>query len=238
MAAKAHSTATLRLAVGSLRIAHPISVPSDPVPAADVVPALQGLVNAVVAAAEAGQAISCRKGCGACCRQLVPVSRTEGERLLQVVAVLPAGRRHALEARFAAAEARIRTAGLDDRAGRSDRALSAAYFSLGVPCPFLEDESCSIHPERPLVCREYLVTSPAELCAGPTQEGVTPVAVPKVSLGARSLQEDGGDGGASRADDWFPLALLMAWARTRRSSPRKRTGPEWVQRFLKGLSTR
>ena len=76
-----------------------------------------------------------------------------------------------------------------------------------MPCPFLEDESCSIHPERPLVCREYLVTSPAELCAGPKQEGVTPVAVPKVSLAARGLQEE--------KDDWFPLAMLMAWARTR-----------------------
>ena len=61
---------------------------------------------------------------------------------------------------------------------------------MGVPCPFLEDESCSIHPERPLVCREYLVTSPAALCAGPTQEGVTPVAVPKVSMAARGLQDD------------------------------------------------
>ena len=56
-------------------------------------------------------------------------------------------------------------------------------------CPFLEEESCSIHPDRPLVCREYLVTSPAELCAGPTQEGVTPVAVPKVSPAARGLEE-------------------------------------------------
>ena len=66
------------------------------VPAAEVVPALQGLVNAVVEAAEMGKAISCRKGCGACCRQLVPVSRTEGERLLQVVEAMPAERRETL----------------------------------------------------------------------------------------------------------------------------------------------
>ena len=74
-----------------------------------------------------------------------------------------------------------------------------AYFALGIPCPFLEEESCSIHPDRPLVCREYLVTSPAELCAGPTQEGVTPVPVPKVSLAARGLQDE--------REEWFPLAL-------------------------------
>ena len=73
------------------------------------------------------------------------------------------------------------------------------------------------------------MTSPAELCSGPTQEGVTPVAVPKVSLAARNLQEEG--------DEWFPLALLMAWARKRPRKIEKRTGPEWVQRFLKGLSS-
>jgi Fe-S-cluster containining protein len=229
MAELAHSTATLRLAMGELRIVHPITVPSAPVPAAEVVPALQGLVNAVVEATEMGKAISCRKGCGACCRQLVPVSRTEGERLLQVVEAMPTERREMLKARFAAAEASIEAAGLEKRQGRSDRELSTAYFALGVPCPFLEDESCSIHPERPLVCREYLVTSPAELCAGPKQEGVTPVAVPKVSLAARGLQEE--------KDDWFPLAMLMAWARTRPRKAAKRTGPEWVQRFLKRLSS-
>ena len=229
MAAEAHSTATLRLTVGDLRIVHPITVPSGRVAAVEVVPALQGLVNAVVEAAEAasarsGAAISCRKGCGACCRQLVPVSRTEGERLLALVRSLPPERRERLTARFAAAESTIENAGLAKRAGQSDRELSLAYFALGLPCPFLEDESCSIHPDRPLVCREYLVTSPAELCAGPAQEGVTPVAVPKVSMAARGLQDDG--------EDWFPLALLMKWARTRPRSDKRRTGPEWVQRFL------
>src|SRR5580700_6015407 len=133
MADSGHSTATLRLTIGTLRIAHPITVPTASVPAAKIVPALQGLVNAVVEAAEAGHTVSCRKGCGACCRQLVPVSRTEGERLLQLVE------------RFAAAAAAIEDAGLKERGERSDRELSADYFAARIPCPFLEDESCSIH---------------------------------------------------------------------------------------------
>ncbi|MBS0519650.1 MAG: YkgJ family cysteine cluster protein [Proteobacteria bacterium] len=224
-----HVTATLRLTVGDLRLAHPITVPSSPVPAAAVVPALQGLVNAVVSAAEEqvvhkGQAISCRKGCGACCRQLVPVSRTESERLLALIEAMPADRRTALKARFAAAAERIGLAGLAERAGRSDRELSSAYFALGLPCPFLEEESCSIHAERPLVCREYLVTSPADLCAGPAQEGVTPVPVPKLSVAARGLQDE--------TDDWFPLALLLSRGRKPAHGARRRTGPEWIQRFL------
>lgn len=233
MAEKSTSTATLRLTAGDLRIAHPITVPDAPVPAREIVPALQGLVNAVVGAAEAGigagTAVSCRKGCGACCRQLVPVSRSEGERLLDLVEALPRERRGEIKRRFAAAEAVLVPAGFADRAGKTDRALSTSYFALGVPCPFLEDESCSIHADRPLVCREYLVTSPPELCAGPAQEGVTPVAVPKFSLGARKLQDD--------KDDWFPLALLMAWGRRRAGGGQRRTGPEWIQRFLKNLGS-
>ena len=227
MADLGQSTATLRLKVGDLTIAHPITVANGPVAATAVLPALQGLVNAVVGAAEKGNDISCRKGCGACCRQLVPISRTEGEALLALIEAMPRDRRKAVRARFAAAEAAIAKAGLADRGGRSDREMSVAYFALGVACPFLEEESCSIHPDRPLVCREYLVTSPAELCAGPAQEGVTPVPVPKLSLAARRLQDE--------SDTWFPLAMLFAWSKAR-SSAKRRPGTEWVQRFLKGLS--
>jgi Fe-S-cluster containining protein len=229
MAETGQSTATLRLAVGDLRIAHPITVPNAAVPAAAVLPAVQGLVNAVVGAAEAGRQISCRKGCGACCRQLVPISRTEGEALLALVAAMPQARRKAVRARFAAAEAAIAKAGLAERGARSDREMSVAYFALAIPCPFLEDESCSIHADRPLVCREYLVTSPASLCAGPAQEGVTPVPVPKLSLAAQRLQDD--------RDSWFPLAMLMAWSRTPRPPAKRRPGTGWVQRFLRGLSS-
>jgi Fe-S-cluster containining protein len=228
MAAPGHSTATLRLKVGALSIAHPITVPNAVVPATAVLPALQGLVNEVVGAAEAGQVISCRKGCGACCRQLVPISRTEGEALLALVEAMPKERRKAVHARFARAEAAIAGAGLADRKERSDREMSVAYFALGVPCPFLEDESCSIHPDRPLVCREYLVTSPAELCAGPVQEGVTPVPVPKLSLGARRLQDETGS--------WFPLAMLLAWNRKSRPPAKRLAGTEWIQRFLRILT--
>ncbi len=235
-------TATLRLSVGDIRLVHPMTVPAGPVPATDVVPALQRLVNAVVEAAEKraqkmGKTISCRKGCGACCRQLVPISRTEGERLLAVVDALPEERRTAIRARFTDAETTLDRAGLRDllldpgkRAGRTERDLSRAYFALGLPCPFLEEESCSIHPERPLVCREYLVTSPAVLCAGPAQEGVTPLPVPKISSAARGLQDE--------ADNWIPLALLSAWSRARPANRVERTGPDWVQRFLKKLGAR
>jgi len=230
MAKPGTATANLKLTVGGLIVSHPITVPDAAVPASEIVPALQQLVDAVVDAASAGKSISCREGCGACCRQLVPISASEGERLLDVIAALPAARREVLEARFASAEARLRAAGLAEPAGSSDRELSTAYFALGLACPFLEEESCSIHAERPLICREYLVTSPAALCANPGQEGVTPVPVPKLSLAARGLEGPG--------DGWFPLAMLQAWARTRPPTERKkRTGKEWIGLFLRQLAT-
>ena len=230
------STATLRLTIGDLKIAHPITVPAGRVKAVEILPALQALVNTVVDQAEAaekaasGRTVSCRKGCGACCRQLVPISRTEGEGLLRVIAALPPARRAEIERRFAAAEQALGAAGLTERGTRSDRELSVAYFAQRIPCPFLEDESCSIHPDRPLVCREYLVTSPPELCAGPRQEGVAPSKVPKLSLAARKLEDDD--------DNWFPLALLMDWMRRNRKRTERRSGPEWIQRFLQRLSVR
>ena len=120
-------SATLRLSVGDIRLAYPMTVPAGPVPATAVVPALQGLVNAVVEAAEQrakgmGKSVSCRKGCGACCRQLVPISRTEGERLLAVVERLPKDRRTAVETRFAEAEAALAGAALDEMLLEKDRA--------------------------------------------------------------------------------------------------------------------
>jgi len=239
-------TANLRLAVGDLRIVHPITVPKAVVAAAEIVPALQGLVNAVVASAEAslmkqGEAISCQKGCGACCRQLVPISRTEADALLGLIDTMPAPRHEALSLRFSAASAALAKADLrhrlldpGQRTGLADRDLSVAYFSQGIPCPFLEEESCSIHADRPLVCREYLVTSPAELCAGPAQEGVRPVPVPKTSLAARGLDEERIEVDTSAR--WFPLALLLEWRKERPArAPVRRPGPEWIERFLKRM---
>ena len=86
------------------------------------------------------------------------------------------------------------------------------------------------------MCREYLVTSPAELCAEPTQEGVTPVAVPKVSPGARGLEENRPE--VDTLDRWFPLALLVEWAKTRQRGATRRPGPAWVQRFVQRISAK
>lgn len=109
-----------------------------------------------------GETVSCRKGCGACCRQVVPLTPAEAFHLEELVAGAPATRRRKLRSRFRLIFRRLKREDMD---GLPLFHHAPGYFRLGLACPFLEEESCSIHADRPLVCREHLVVSPAEHCA-------------------------------------------------------------------------
>src|SRR3954451_6676000 len=79
-------TATVPLAFGQRPMHLEIVMPTGPVRPIDLLPVYQGLTNLVVdAAVEAverhGERVSCAKGCGACCRQPVPVSPSEAHAL-------------------------------------------------------------------------------------------------------------------------------------------------------------
>jgi Fe-S-cluster containining protein len=159
------------------------------VPLSDLLPALRAMTNGTVQAAvqresDAGRSISCQAGCGACCRQLVPLTLTEARQMPVLIAGLEPAHRERVMARFEDARRRFVANGLwdqfeamDARTAEERMALSMRYFHAGVPCPFLEDDSCSIHPDRPLICRQYLVTSPAENCRNPTPETIVRVAL-------------------------------------------------------------
>lgn len=62
---------------------------------------------AAQAAAKANRPVSCAKGCGACCRQAVPLSPAEAWMLADQVATYPAERRETILGRFAQARARL-----------------------------------------------------------------------------------------------------------------------------------
>ncbi|MGE0659439.1 MAG: YkgJ family cysteine cluster protein [Reyranellaceae bacterium] len=236
-------SARLKLAAGDLAIEATVAVPAEPVPATAMLPALRQAVDAAVAAAEAretdhGRSVSCKKGCSACCRQLVPISLVEAHAIRRLVDSLPPVRRHSLRKRFAAAAERLRAAGLHDllrdpakRADGETAALGKAYFALSLDCPFLEDHLCSVHQERPLVCREYLVTSPATFCDDPDGGGVVPVAAPKLSVALRGLGRGRSEAPADSA--WIPLALALELAPDRH--PETATGTAWLQRLFAGL---
>ncbi len=218
------AAASFSLRVGGACLQASIQVPTGQTTLTQLLPVIQSLENLIVGRAEeeaarAGFPISCRAGCGACCRQMVPVSLFEAEALMQWMRALPEDRRAELEQRFHRALLALRDAGVIDKIldqewvleeGRTTQ-LAIDYFHAGVACPFLENESCSIHPFRPLSCREYLVTSPPALCQDPSIHDVSGVRLPlKLSrvlfaFGQRMEQDPRG---------WIPLVFLLAWGKS------------------------
>jgi Fe-S-cluster containining protein len=200
-------------------------------------------VNEVVGAAEAGladqQAISCRKGCGACCRQLVPVSALEARELARMIDQMPEPRRTVLRGRFAAARRRLEHDAPDLLAALRHAeelsppqiaALGHQYFRLGIACPFLEDESCSIYEHRPVDCRQYLVVSPPEHCAesgSPHVRAITPWGRP-VSAAIPALDRTP----AGQPVEWVPLVLALDFVARHPQEPAGRPGPDLLQTFL------
>lgn len=249
MAAMTNSEAATITGKGTLLIAGTkveleVTVPAAPVRPTKMLPIFQQLTNAVVAvgireAEAAGAQISCTKGCGACCRQLVPVAESEAYQLQALVDELPEPRRAMIRARFTAAKVTLQQAGLFDPLllpgeltveGR--RQLGLAYFEQNIACPFLEEGACSIHADRPLACREYLVTSPAEHCAQPSAETVRCVEMPgSVAQAIRTLA-------ATRPVNWLPLILAVDWAAENPDQTPARPGPEWLQGVFRELTTK
>jgi Fe-S-cluster containining protein len=189
---------------------------------------MQATAVAVAQAQARAKQISCRVGCGACCRQLVAISVVEAQALADVVAAMPAERQQVIRARFAEALRRLEEAlMLDPKGPKGRRALMVMgqgdasklrdevgqrYFRLQIACPFLEDESCSIHAERPLVCREYHVTSPAEKCAKLYEVRVDKVEPPLHMSGVLARAADRIAGTGART---IPLVLALEWVEAR-----------------------
>lgn len=170
---------TLNTPAGRLTTA--LDVPTEFIPITAVVPIARRLSEEAghleeYQARERGQTISCRMGCAACCRMLVPVSPPEAFALRHYIEQLPAERRIRVTERLAESRMTLEAHGLWDRLwaiADADKAVSdeeldplnRAYYALRHPCPFLENEICGIYEARPAACRELQVTSPAEYCA-------------------------------------------------------------------------
>jgi len=236
--------ATFSVPVGGGFLHASAAVPAGQTTLTELLPIIQNLENAIIGrvaeeASQAGTPITCGPKCGACCRQMVPVSLFEAEALMEWMRSLPAERQAELEARFHQALAALRDAGVIEKilseewaeGGEAAAQLAIDYFHASVPCPFLEDENCGIHPRRPLSCREYLVTSAPELCADPAVHAVAGVRLPlKMSrvlyAFGREMEQD--------PRGWIPLVFLLAWGRSG-ARPGDRiagTGQEVLTKFL------
>ena len=197
-----------------------VTVYTGPTHLAELVPPLQalteGLVGLVLSREQReGREISCKAGCGACCRQMIALSVPEAFYLRDLMASLPAESRQVVSQRFEHTTGELKHQALYAQLQEPNYSdedylqIAQKYFQLRLPCPFLENESCTIYPARPLACREYLVTTPAAWCADPYSHPVKrpkpAVAVPVVlaRLSAELL------GLPARL---IPLTLALRWA--------------------------
>ena len=203
----------------------PVDVPTGFVPITAILSSLRAVGEQAMAMEEqqagiAGERVSCQKGCAACCRMLVPVSAPEAFALHDVIAEMPQERRSAVRRKLDEARRRLLHAGLLDpltTVAESSRQLTDeemepvnhAYYGLQMPCPFLEEEVCSIYEDRPAACRELLVTSPAELCSDLVHNPVRPLPVPLRISTVLGLLWSELAGGPIR---FIPLPLAWDWA--------------------------
>jgi Fe-S-cluster containining protein len=223
-----------------------VTVPLGPTRISDLLPLARALSDGIVsesckAVAASGEKISCKKGCGACCNNLVAISEVEARRIRDVIENLAEPRRAEIRARFADARQRLERAGLLEKLQQADRwsdddytTLVGTYFQQGIPCPFLEDGCCSIYDERPITCREYLVTSPPEHCAKLGSADVRRVRLPLTVFNAVARWQ------APPAEHFLercvPLILAPEWAETHRDEPPAQPGPDLLRELINHLT--
>ena len=207
------------------RLTTAIDVPTGLIPITAIVPVSRRLGDEaaqleVQRAIEAGQTISCRMGCAACCRMLVPLSAPEAFALREYVEQLPTDRRTQILSRLNDRKDSLKRAGLWDRLNDVAEAnrpvpdeeldpINQAYYALRIPCPYLEDEMCSIYEARPSACRELLVTSPAELCQDLARNPVMPL---PVSMRISSILGLVWGTLTSSPPRLIPLPMALEWA--------------------------
>ncbi|MGO8800391.1 MAG: YkgJ family cysteine cluster protein [Roseiarcus sp.] len=226
-----------------------LSVPTQPAPIETWLPLLNALADhatqaAGQAAERAGKRVSCRKGCAACCRQLIVISLVEARALAKLVAEMPEPRQSDVRARFARSArrfveiaARRRDAPGRRNAARSAsieadrRRLAAAWFAEQIACPLLEHELCGVHQARPLVCREYQVTSPSEACASLFREPVERVEV-SAPIGPALARATATIAGVPEA--MIPLVMALEWSDSIEAAVSGRHDAVWMLEILLG----
>lgn len=235
-------TASFRVEANGFEIEARASVPAGPTGVSTLLPIARALSDRIVqetvsAVEAAGAVVSCRAGCAACCRGLVAISEVEARRLAAVVEALPEPHGARVRARFAETGRELERHGLLESLRRPDAwtasgysALVTALFRLGVACPFLEEESCSIYAERPITCREYLVTSPREHCAELDSRDVRQVRLPVRVFNAVARWETPPP--EHLGERVVPLVLALEWAGAHPDEPPARPGPDLLRELL------
>jgi Fe-S-cluster containining protein len=106
---------------------------------------------------------SCVEGCAHCCRLEIPMSRAEGEALVDwLVANRSAEEVDAVRDRLRGWLVWYRTE--YPRLIASGTSRVEAFFRHAPQCSLLVDNRCTAYPVRPVACRNHMVSSPASRC--------------------------------------------------------------------------
>ncbi|MGA2496956.1 MAG: YkgJ family cysteine cluster protein [Tepidisphaeraceae bacterium] len=235
--------AHVNIALSGIEFETQVPVPKKPVPTRIMLPVVRAFTGAILNASEKmvrdmGRTASCKPACGACCRQLVPIALSETYELRRLVEQMPEPRRALIQERFAYIVRKLQAKGMAEKLREPGRhgeqeidELSDQYFSLQMACPFLEEESCSIYPDRPIICREYLVTSDPEFCKNPTKETIQPLPIAARASAALMHLDDAPE---KPYLQWIPLTLALEWAE-KNPEPPPRAGTDLLGQFLECL---
>lgn len=135
----------------------------------------------------AGESITCRRGCpySSCCMEYVDATVQECEAIVYYLyhnekalrlflSNYPSWRQKVkmIEDIFRACKERSST--FMEVRQRDMGEAGERYFRQKIPCPFLENNLCSIYEVRPYACAGYYVTSPLSHC-DPDYSGEVPV---------------------------------------------------------------
>lgn len=132
-----------------------------------------------------GRIVACCKGCSACCNYLIPLSVPEAFRLRQELLLQPEDDlNRILQSCLDTTQSMldIRPPAFSSQSGQSqiDR-ISKWYSGFKLACPFLSDGLCVSYEQRPLACREHIVTGSSFFCQ-PDHGGAPDVATMPVSV--------------------------------------------------------
>ena len=114
------------------------------------------------------ETLSCFKGCSRCCSLFIGASVQEAEAIVYYLYRNEDKLQRFLE-NYPTWREKVKKSGdLFRKPEQDDKSRNigdlAAYARLKIPCPFLQNDVCSIYEVRPYVCAGLIVTTPPEWC--------------------------------------------------------------------------
>ncbi len=207
-----------------------VRVPVGFAPIDSLVEPLYQICDAALALELSTTPVSCKAGCSVCCHQLIPLSGAEVLYLEGLLASFPRGKRRKIST--ALRHLREKSQRLIATANDGQQSFHRRYFNQNTACPFLDEGRCGIYAQRPLVCREYHVSSPSIHCKNPYDKPVERVAR-GLNLGALMCVFSAKILGTDKYP--IPMFLVGDWRRKNRYADAGYDAAALLENLLRGI---